>query len=113
MPGIGPALHKAELRCAANRPIIVSLYTCGFHVELGLGLPRSFVSIQRCEPRLGPRLMTVGGVAADGDAVFFLRSGDRTEVPGRNLLPASDARSIFREFFNTGIAPTSSCWEAP
>ena len=107
------ALHKAELLCASNHPLIVSLYTRGFHVEIGLGLPRSFVSIQRCEPRLGPRLITVGDVASDGGAVFFLPRGDRTEVPGRNLLPASDARTIFREFFHTGMPSNSFHWEAP
>jgi hypothetical protein len=32
-------------------------------------------------------------------------------VPGRNLLPSSDARRIFREFFTIGIASTSSHWE--
>ena len=106
------ALHKAELRCGANHPIIVSLYTRDFHLKMGLGLPRSFVIIQRCEPRLGPGLITVGDVASNGGAVFFLCCGDRTEVPGRNLLPASDARKIFREFFNTGISSTSSHWEA-
>jgi hypothetical protein len=50
-------------------------------------------------------------MAAAG-AVFFRGDGDRTEVSGRNLLPASDARRIFREFFNTGVASTSFYWEA-
>src|SRR5678816_3985971 len=53
------ALHKIELRCGFKHPTIVSLYTRGHHLEIGLGLPNSFVSIQRCEPRLGPRLITV------------------------------------------------------
>jgi hypothetical protein len=105
------ALHKAELRCAVGRPIIVSLYTRGFHLEIGLGLPRSFVSIQRCEPQLGQRVITVGDGMSDSGAVFFL-GGDQTEVSRRNLLPASDARRIFREFFNTGVASTSCYWEA-
>jgi Immunity protein Imm1 len=105
------ALHKAELRCAVGRPIIVSLYTRGFHLEIGLGLPRSFVSIQRCEPQLGQRVITVGDGMSDSGAVFFL-GGDHTEVSRRNLLPASDARRIFREFFNTGVASTSCYWEA-
>jgi hypothetical protein len=106
------ALHKAELRCAVGRPVIVSLYTRGFHLEIGLGLPRSFVSIQRCEPQLGQRVITVGDGFSDSGAVFFLGRGERTEVSGRNLLPASDARRIFREFFNTGVASTSFYWEA-
>jgi len=49
---------------------------------------------------------------ADGQAAFFRGDGDRSEVSGRNLLPAADARRIFREFFNTGIASTSFYWEA-
>jgi len=106
------ALHKTELRSALDRPIIVSMYTRGFHLEIGLGLPRSFVSIQRCEPKLGPRVITVGDVRSHEGAVFFLLRGDSFEIPGRNLLPSSDARRIFREFFNTGVASTSFYWEA-
>ena len=106
------ALHKAELRCALGRPIIVSMYTRGVHLEIGLGLARSFVSIQRCEPVLGPRVITIGDVRSHEGAVFFLLRGDSLEIPGRNLLASSDARRIFREFFDTGIASTSFYWEA-
>ena len=106
------ALHKAELHYPSDHPVIVSLYSRGFHVEIGLGLTRSFISIQRCEPRLGPRVITVGDPGAEGGLVFFNLHGDRTELPARNLLPASDARQIFREFFNTGVASTNFPWEA-
>ena len=105
------ALHKAELHYPIDHAVIVSLYSRGFHVEIGLGLTRSFVSIQRCEPQLGPRLITVGVAEADKEAVFFNLSGVRTEVLARNLLPASDARRILREFFNTGVASANFDWE--
>ena len=107
------AVHKIELQCASKRPIVVSLYAYGHHVEMGLGLSDSFVSIQRCEPSLGPRVITVGDVPPECGAVFFLPRGGGTEVPARNLVPASTAREVFRHFFNTGVASTIVSWEAP
>jgi hypothetical protein len=107
------ALHKIELQCASKRPVIVSLYAYSHHVEMGLGLSDSFVSIQRCEPSVGPRLITVGEVPPECGAVFSLLRGGGTEVPARNLVPASTARAVFRQFFNTGVASTDVGWEAP
>ena len=105
------ALHKAELNCAAERPIIVSLYAHGHQLEIGLGLRDSFVSFQRCQPTPGPNLITVGDERANYGAVFFFLGWRRTEIPRRNLLPVTKAREILREFFETGVRPTIVEWE--
>ena len=36
----------------------------------------------------------------------------RTEIPEQNLLPATKARQILREFFETGIRSINPDWEA-
>ena len=106
------ALHKAELHCTSQRPIIVSLYAHGHRLEIGLGLRDSFVSFQRCKPTPGPSLITVGDEQADHGAVFFFLGWRCTEIPRRNLLPAAKAREILREFFETGGRSTIVEWEA-
>ena len=105
------ALRKAELSCSAERPIIVSLYAHGHQLEIGLGSRDSFVSFQRCKPATGPSLITIGDARADHGAVFFFLGGRSTEIPRRNLLPATKAREILREFFETGVRPAIVEWE--
>jgi hypothetical protein len=105
------ALHKAELDCTFERPIIVSLYAHGHQLEIGLGLRDSFVSFQRCKPTPGPSLITVGDARANRGVVFFFLGWRRTEIPRRNLLPITKAREILREFFETGVRPTIVEWE--
>jgi hypothetical protein len=104
-------LHKAELRCAPEHQIVVALYVHGHRLEIGLGLPKSFVSIQRYEPTPGPGFISVGNARADWGTVFFSHGWRRTGVPERNLLPVSEARQIFREFFETGMRSTTIDWE--
>jgi len=106
------ALHKAELRCTREHPISVSLNVHGHLLDIGLGLPNSFVSMQRCEPTNGPRFISIGNAKADWGTVFFSNGWRRTGIPVRNLLPATKARQILREFFETGIRPVSIDWEA-
>ena len=106
------ALHKAESRCVPKHPIVVSLHVHGHLLEIGLGIPKSFVSIQRCEPTPGPGFISIGNARADWGAAFFSNGWRRTEVPERNLLPATKARQILREFFETGTRPTNIDWEA-
>lgn len=106
------ALHKAELHCTSQRPIIVSLYAHGHRLGIGLGLRDSFVSFQRCKPTPGPSFITVGDARADHGAVFFFLGWRSTEIPQRNLLPATKAREILREFFKTGVRSTIAEWEA-
>jgi len=105
-------LHKAQLRCAPDHSLVVTLYVHGHRLEIGLGLPQSFVTIQRCDPTPGPILISIGNARADWGVVFFFRGWHRTEVPERNLLPASTARQVFREFFETGLRSTNIEWEA-
>lgn len=106
------ALHKAELRCTPKRPILVSLHVHGHRLEIGLGLPDSFVSIQRCEPTSGPGFISIGDARVDWGAVFFFHGWRRTGIPERNLLPAAKARQILREFFETGMRSANIEWEA-
>src|SRR5579862_2232856 len=105
------ALHKAELDCISQRPIIVSLSAHGHRLGIGLGLSNSFVSFQRCKPTPGPSLITVGDARANHGAVFFFLGWRRTEIPRRNLLPATRAREVLREFFEIGVRPTVVEWE--
>src|SRR5580704_10606810 len=53
-------LHKTQLRCTPEHPIVVALYMHGHRLETGLGLPKSFVSIQDCEPATGPSFISIG-----------------------------------------------------
>lgn len=105
-------LHKAELHCAPGHPIVVSLYVHGHRLEIGLGLPKSFVCIQRCDPTPGPGFISIGNARAQWGANFFSHGWRRAEVPERNILPATQARRVLREFFETGIRSTSIDWEA-
>ena len=105
-------LHKTQLRCAPNHSLVVTLYVHGHRLEIGLGLPQSFVTIQRCDPTPGPILISSGNARANWGVVFFFRGWHRVEVPERNLLPAGTARQILREFFETGLRSNNIEWEA-
>jgi hypothetical protein len=104
-------LHRTQLHCTPKHPIVVTLYVHGHRLEIGLGLPKSFVSIQRCEPTPGPNFISIGDARADWGAAFFFHGWHRTEVPERNLLPATKARQILREYFETGLRSTHIEWE--
>jgi len=106
------ALHQAEQHCTSRHPTVVSLCARGHRLEIGLGLPDSFVSVRRFKPTPGDSVITVGDVQAGGDAVFFFLGGPRTEIPRRNLLPAPKARKIVREFFETGSISARVRWQA-
>ena len=105
------ALHQAEVQCPTQHANIVSLYARGHQVGIGLGLPESFVSVQCYEPAPGPCFITISDPPAEKDAVFYFLGGRRAEVPRRNLLPASKARAVLREFFKTGERSTSVSWQ--
>jgi hypothetical protein len=104
-------LHRAELRCASQHPIVVSLHVHGHRLGIGLGLPDSFVSIERCEPAPGPAFISIGEPRADQREDLFLLGWHRAVIPQRNLLPATQARKILREFFETGARSTEIEWE--
>jgi hypothetical protein len=105
-------LHKVQLRCTPQHPIVVFLHVHGHRLGIGLGLPKSFVSIQRWEPTSGPSFISIGDAHANWGAAFFFHGWYRTEVPERNSLPAARARQIVREFFETGVRSTNIEWEA-
>jgi len=105
-------LHQAELHCTTQHPIVVVLKVHGHRLEIGLGLPNSFVRIQRCEPTPGPGYISIGNAHADWGAAFFFHGWRRTDIPERNLLPATIARKILREFFLTGTRSMSIDWES-
>ena len=106
------ALHEAESHCTSQRPIIVSLYAHGHRLGIGFGLRDSFVSFQRCKPTPGPSLITIGDARVDHGATFFFLGWRSTEIPQRNLLPATKAREILGEFFKTGVRSSLVEWEA-
>jgi len=106
------ALHQAELHCTAEHPTVVYLCAHGHRLGIGLGLPDSFVSIQCCETTPRPSLITVGETQAKQGAVFFFLGGRSAEIPRRNLLTATKARAVLREFFETGARSTSVNWQA-
>jgi hypothetical protein len=106
------ALHRIAGRCTAQHPVIVALYVHGCEVGIGLGLPDSFVNVKswgRGTPE--SCLITVGNARAERGAVFFFLDKQHTEIPQRNLIPTTQARQIFREFFETGCRSTSVEWE--
>jgi len=106
------ALHKIAARCTAERPIIVALYAHGYEVGIGLGLPQSFVNVKSWE-RDTPEscLITVGDERTVHGIVFFFLNARPTEIPQRNLIPATQARQIVREFLETGNRSKSVKWE--
>jgi hypothetical protein len=105
------ALHLAELHCLSQQPMVVSLYIRGHRMEVGLGLAQSFVSLQRREPLPGPAYISIGAGQAGWGVVSFFDGWHRMDVPERNLLPASQARQVLREFFETGTRSTAIDWE--
>lgn len=105
------ALRAAELRCASGQPIIVSLLAHGHQLQIGLGRPDSFVSFQRCGAAQVPGAIAIGDPRANRCTAFFFAGLLRTQIPARNLLPATKARQILREFYNTGTRSTMVEWE--
>ena len=106
------ALHQAELRCTSQHPIVVSLYVHGHRLGIGLGLPESFVTMERCEPTPGPAVISIGEARSNRRAVLFFLGWPRAVIPERNLLPATKARQILREFFESGARSAKIEWEA-
>jgi hypothetical protein len=105
------ALHKAGLQCTPLHPIVVTLYVHAHRLSLGLGLPNSFVIIQRSKPPLGTGYISMGHGRAGWGVVSFFHGWHHTKVAERNLLPTSQARQIVRDFFETGTRSTAIDWE--
>jgi immunity protein Imm1 of predicted polymorphic toxin system len=106
------AVNRLAARCSADRPTIVALYAHGHQVMLGLGLPQSFVQIQRWDNQAsGPALVTVGDSKADGGVAFYLFGSQHTEIPRRNLIPGPMALRLARQFFESGQVKQDVDWE--
>jgi hypothetical protein len=53
----------------------------------------------------------VGDQRARGVVAFYLFGEHHTEIPRRNLIPASTARRITEEFYVTGRPSGAVSWE--
>lgn len=97
---------------ATKHPSIVAFYAHGHQVMLGLGLPESFVHIQEAGDQENARaLLTVGDAAADGAVAFFLLGSQQTDIPRRNLIPATIAHRLARQFLTSGKVSEDVKWE--
>jgi hypothetical protein len=106
------AIDRLSARASAERPSIVALYAHGHQVMLGLGLPESFVQIQDSgDPENNPALLTVGDAAADGVVAFYLLGSQQTDIPRRNLIPATTARRLARQYLTSGKVSEEATWE--
>lgn len=106
------AFDRIAPRFDARRPGIVALYSHGYQLILGVGLPQSFVQIENWDdPDATPTFVTVGDPNATGAVAFFYMGEHHTEIPEKNLIPASTARSIVRQFLGTGDRSEIVPWE--
>lgn len=103
-------LDQLASACAAEFPSVVRLSVHGYDVEIGLGLPESFVHLEH-ESGLPPYFTTVGDPQAEGAVSFYLFGNAHTEVLRRNLIPAAQARLVVREFFDTHSRSSQVEWE--
>ena len=106
--------HAFDTLSARGRqhPSIIALYAHGHQVMLGVGLDESFVQIQEAgDPETRPALLTVGDAAADGAVAFYMLGSQQTEIPRRNLIPATTARRLARQFLTTGKVSEDVKWE--
>jgi len=90
-------------------PISVRLQAHGCEVDVLLGLPESFVNITEVAARR--YYITVGDLYIDDVVSFYLLGQHHTEFERRHLVPLGIARSVFREFFQTGRRSTIVEWE--
>jgi hypothetical protein len=107
---LADCLRSVAAKCREGLPIIVQVYVHGFEVGLGLGLPESFVHVER-ESGEPPYVITVGASEAEGVVAFYLHGQHHTEIPRRNLISTPEALRIVQEFFERGSRSTSVEWE--
>ncbi len=103
-------LLSVAAKCRPALPIIAQVYVHGFEVGLGLGLPESFVHVER-ESGQPPYIITVGAPEAEGVVAFYLHGQHHTEIPRRNLISTPEALRVVRDFFERGSRSTSVEWE--
>lgn len=106
------AIDRLAARASAERPSIVALYAHDHQVMLGLGLPESFVQIQRsADPDNTPALVTIGDAAAEGTVAFYYLGSHQLDMPRRNLITTTTARRIARQFLTSGKISEEVLWE--
>jgi Immunity protein Imm1 len=106
------ALDRLALKCKPDHPSIVALYAHDHQLLIGLGLPQSFVQIQRWDdPGSRPALVTVGDSNAIGEVAFYLFGSHHTEIPRRHLIPTPMARQLALQFFESGQVKQVVDWE--
>jgi len=93
-----------------DSPISVRLQVHGCEADILLGLPESFVYVTDVAARR--YYTTVGDLYFDGVVSFLLLGQHDTEFERRHLIPLATARSVFREFFDTGHRSAAVKWEA-
>jgi hypothetical protein len=103
-------LDKLTHSCDKEYPAIFRLYTHGYQVEIGLGLPESFVQMEH-ESGLPPYFLTLGDTAAEGDVSFYLFGDHHVKFPRRHLIPIDLARRVVHVFFETGERSEAVGWE--
>ena len=107
------AIDRLSARSTATHPSIVALYAHGHQVILGLGLPQSFVQIQKWDdPQDEAALVTVGDATARGEVAFYFLGSRHTPIPCRHLIPTTTAREVAKRFLESGHASKEVIWEA-
>lgn len=105
------AFDTLSARAGRQHPSIIAVFAHGHQVMLGVGLDESFVQIQEAGDAEKPALLTVGDAAAAGVVAFYLLGSQHTEIPRRNLIPASTARRLARQFLTSGKVSEDVSWE--
>ncbi len=103
-------LDKLAEQCRADAPRTVRLCVHGYEVEIGLGLPESFVHIDH-ESGMPPHFTTLGDAQAEGEVAFYVLGERQFGTLRRNLIPMALARQVVREFFETGHRSEAVEWE--
>jgi hypothetical protein len=103
-------LERLSKTTSSSHPNIVTLHVYGYEISLGIGLPQSFVHVES-ESGDSPYLVTLGDRRNDTVVPFYLHARHHTEIPERNLIPASQAREILLHFFETGQRLSTVQWE--
>jgi hypothetical protein len=105
------ALHDIVIHKSSMHAIVAVVFSQGHQVGIGLGLPVSFVSFRSCDPaQEQPCVITVAESPPEQGAMFYFLNSQRTEIQRQNLIPATLARQIVREFLKTGRRPTTTRW---
>ena len=102
-------LDRLTANSRPDFPISVRLQAHGCEADILLGLQESFVYLTEVRPRRF--YITVGDSHVDGVVGFHLLGQHHTEFERRHLIPLALARSVIREFFDTGRRPVRVEWE--